>query len=168
MEFKSTNGIIVFVKKWHEKDLSIFYFNKEETILNVKKIISQTNNFYPFEKLLLLTENFLPLSDDKKHLDDYKIENESIIKVIYQGVIKSISTFQIYVKTLTGKVINLDVKPEYTIEYIGYLIYKSEGISLNQQRICYATKQLEFTKTIGEYNIKKESTLHLILRIRGG
>ena len=76
-------------------------------------------------------------------------------------------TMQIFIKTLKGETFTLDVEPNYTIEQVKEILQHKNGLPPDNQRLIFKGRQLEDEKRLADCNVKKEDTLHLVLRLKG-
>ena len=150
----------IFVKTLTGKSLTIDV-EPTDSIQNVKQIIQEKEGIPPQEQRLIFAVKQL---EDEQTLQDYNVQKDSTIHL----VLRLMGGIQIFVKTLTGKTITFDVDPSDTVDSLKTKIKDREGIPNEDQRLIFGGKQLENEKTLNEYNIQKESTIYVVLRLRGG
>jgi len=151
----------IFVKDLTGK-VTTLQLEISDTIANVKDKIHNKEGILPTQQRLIFDGREL---EDKNTLVDENIRMDSILHLILRH---GGSNMQIFVKTLTGRIITLQVKSSDTIKIVKQKIQEKEGIPPDRQRLFFDSKKLEDYHSLIDYNIQHDATLHMVVRLRAG
>lgn len=151
----------IFVKTLAGDTISLVV-ESSETITKLKKRIRDTDTTPISQYGLIIAGKNL---EDGRTLSDHNIQNESTLHMVLI-TFQSGTEMQIFVKPLTGKTITLMVYISETIGDVKEHIYQVEGFPPDRIHLIFDGRYLEDGKTLRDYNIKKDSTLHLHPRMR--
>ena len=130
-----------------------------DNIKNVKKKLQSKERISPDRQRIICDGKQY---QDGRSLSDYNVQKEATLHLI----LRLHTGMEIVLRELTGKMITLEVELADTIKNVKTKLQNKEGISADQQSLIFDMKQLEYGRCLSDYNVAKEATLYLILRVR--
>lgn len=148
----------LFVKTLTGKTITVDV-NEGDTIETLKQKINEKEGIPTDQQRLIFSGKQM---EDERTLSDYGVTNGATMHL----VLRLRGGMQLFVKTLTGKTITVDVNEGDTIETLKQKINEKEGIPTDQQRLIFSGKQMEDERTLSDYGVTNGATMHLVLRLR--
>jgi hypothetical protein len=172
---KITSDVILFISQlinsMREKIRELFsqieiQISEEQLRLLMESPTDTFNSFMSWRDYFI---NIMNEKQRKKYRENYRdqfIPFEELIS--FSKSFYSNNSFIVYIKSLTGRSIDIQITHQMSIEEMKMIVQEKEGIPIDQQRFIFAGRQLDDSMLVGMYNITKEANINLVLRLRGG